>query len=104
LQLSGFDVDVYFSSEEASENFMGGRYNLAILDVLMDGMDGFELYKRFSNIDSNLRVCFLTSCDISPSQFADLPANKTQIVQKPIHLRNLLQIVRMLLNDTAITV
>ena len=25
LQISGFDVDVYFSSEEASENFESGR-------------------------------------------------------------------------------
>jgi PleD family two-component response regulator len=25
LQLSGFDVDVYFSSEEASENFKDGQ-------------------------------------------------------------------------------
>ena len=40
LQMSGFDVDVYFSSEEASENFKSGQYNLAILDVLMDGIGG----------------------------------------------------------------
>ena len=26
LQISGFDVDVYFSSEEASENFQCGEY------------------------------------------------------------------------------
>ena len=27
LQISGFDVDVYFSPEEASENFQCGQYN-----------------------------------------------------------------------------
>ena len=40
--MSGFDVDVYFSSEEASKNFQSGRYSAAILDVLMDGIGGIE--------------------------------------------------------------
>ena len=35
--MSGFDVDVYFSSDEASKNFQCGQYSVAILDVLMDG-------------------------------------------------------------------
>ncbi len=99
LQLSDFDVDVYFSSEEASENVSGGRYGLTVLDVLMNGIDGFELYKRFSKIDSNLRVCFLTGCEINASKFTDLPENKTKIIQKPIHLTKLLEVVRTLLND-----
>jgi DNA-binding response OmpR family regulator len=36
LQISGFDMDVYISSEEASKNFESGRYSLAIIDVLME--------------------------------------------------------------------
>ena len=58
--MSCFDVDVYFSSEEASKNFQSGRYSAAILDVLMDGIGGIDLYKIISNIDTNIRVCFLT--------------------------------------------
>ena len=74
--MSGFDVDVYFSSEKASEDFQRGRYSLAILDVLMDGMGGIELYKIISNIDNNIRVCFLTGYDINASNYPDLPENK----------------------------
>jgi DNA-binding response OmpR family regulator len=99
LQFSGFDVDVYFSPEEASENFKGGQYSLAVLDVLMTGIDGFELYKRFSNIDNSVRACFLTGCQIDPSMFTELPDNKTKIVRKPIHLWKLNDVIRTLLND-----
>ena len=99
LQMSGFDVDVYFSSEEASKNFQDGQYNLAILDVLMDGIGGIELYKIISNIDSNIRVCFLTGYDINASDYPDLPENKTKIVLKPVYLTQLLEIIRTLLND-----
>ena len=99
LQLSGFDVDVYFSSEEASENFQCGQYNLAVLDVLMDGIGGIELYKIMSNSDTNIRVCFLTGYDIKASDYPDLPENKTKIVLKPVLMTQLLQVIRVLLNE-----
>jgi DNA-binding response OmpR family regulator len=99
LQISGFDVDVYFSSEEASEKFESGRYSLAILDVLMDGIGGIELYKIISNIDTNTRLCFLTGYDINTSDYPDLLENKTKIVLKPVYLTQLLEIIRTLLND-----
>ena len=99
LQLSGFDVDVYFSSEEASENFQYGQYNLAVLDVLMDGICGIELYKIMSNIDTNIRVCFLTGYDIKASDYPDLPENKAKIVLKPVLMTQLLQVIRVLLNE-----
>ena len=98
LQMSGFDVDVYFSSEEASENFQSGQYSVAILDVLMDGIGGMELYKIISNIDTNIRVCFLTGYDINASDYPDLPKNKTKIVLKPVFMTQLLEIIRKLLN------
>jgi two-component system OmpR family response regulator len=101
LQMSGFDVVVYFSSEEASKNFESGRYNLAILDVLMDGIGGIELYKIISNIDSNIRFCFLTGYDINASDYPDLSQNKTTIVLKPVYLTQLLEIIRTLLNDNS---
>ena len=104
LQMSGFDVDVYFSSEEASENFQRGRYSLAILDVLMDGIGGIELYKIISNIDNNIRVCFLTGYDINASDYPDLPENKTKIILKPIYLTQFLKIIRTLLNDSYVEV
>ena len=100
LQLSGFDVDVYFSSEKASDNFQRGRYSLAILDVLMDGIGGIDLYKIISNIDTNIRVCFLTGYDINASDYPDLPENKTKFVLKPVYLTQLLEIIRTLLNDS----
>ena len=99
LQISGFDVDVYFSSEEASENFQCGQYNLGVLDVLMDGIGGIELYKIMSNIDTNIRVCFLTGYDIKASDYPDLPPNKTKILLKPVLMTQLLQVIRALLNE-----
>jgi hypothetical protein len=35
----------------------------------MDGIGGIELYKIISNIDTNIRVCFLTGYDINASNY-----------------------------------
>ena len=97
--MSGFDMDVYFSAEEASKNFQSGRYSTTILDVLMDGIGGIDLYKIISNIDTNIRVCFLTGYDINASDYPDLPRNKTKILLKPVLMTQLLQVIRALLNE-----
>lgn len=99
MQISGFDVDVYFSADEVSENFQCGQYNVAVLDVLMDGVGGIELYKIMSSIDTNIRVCFLTRYDIKASDYPELPENKTKILIKPVYLSQLLQVIQTLLND-----
>ena len=65
----------------------------------MDGIGGIDVYKKISNIDTNIRVCFLTGYDINSSDYPDLPENKTKIVLKPIYLTQLLEIIRTLLND-----
>jgi two-component SAPR family response regulator len=65
----------------------------------MDGIGGIELYKIMSNIDTNIRVCFLTGYDIKASDYPDLPKNKTKILLKPILMTQLLQVIRALLND-----
>jgi DNA-binding NtrC family response regulator len=92
-------VDVYFSSEEASKNFESGQCSLAIIDVLMEGIGGMELYKIMSEIDTNIRVCFLTGYNIKPSDYPELPENKTKIVLKPVFMTQLLEIIRTLLNS-----
>jgi hypothetical protein len=51
-----------------------------------------------SKIDTNIRVCFLTGYNIKPSDYPDLPENKTKIVLKPVYLTQLLEIIGTMLN------
>ena len=67
----------------------------------MNGIGGIELYKIISNIDTNIRVCFLTGYDIKAPNYPDLPDNKTKIVLKPVYLTQFLEIIRTLLDDNS---
>jgi two-component system, OmpR family, response regulator ChvI len=66
LEESGlFQVDTFYDSVLALSKFKGGAYDLALLDIRMPKMDGFELFRKLREIDIKLKVCFLTAADLA---------------------------------------
>jgi PleD family two-component response regulator len=62
LQETGlFDVDGYTDPQHALCSFKPGEYDLAILDIRMPKMNGFELYRKIKLIDKIVDICFLTA-------------------------------------------
>jgi DNA-binding response OmpR family regulator len=59
----GFDVDTFDDPLQALSNFRPNSYDLVVLDIALPNMNGFELYKKMKNIDSKVRVCFLSAFD-----------------------------------------
>jgi CheY-like chemotaxis protein len=55
LNRRGFEVDTFVDSKLALQNFKAGVYDLLLLDVLMKGIDGFELYDKMRKIDENIQ-------------------------------------------------
>ena len=46
LELSGFEVEVANDGETGLEKALTGEYNLFILDLMLPGVDGFEICKK----------------------------------------------------------
>ena len=61
LVQAGFKVYSFDNPLQALSSFKGGSYDLAILDVKMPQMDGFQLYEEIKKIDRSLKVCFITA-------------------------------------------
>ena len=70
------------------------RYWMFVWIMLVESKD-----KIMSNIDTNIRVCFLTGYDIKVSDYPDLPVNKNKIMLNPVLMTQLLQVIRALLNE-----
>ena len=59
-----FQVDTFNDSASALSVFKAGVYNLALLDIRMPKMNGFQLCRRLRKIDKNLKICFLTATEL----------------------------------------
>src|SRR5262245_17492257 len=60
-----FKVDTFNDAESALLAFKLGHYDLAILDVKMPYMNGFQLCKKLREIDKKLKICFLTAAELT---------------------------------------
>ena len=62
LEESGFfEVDPFVDAASALSVFSPDVYDLALLDIKMPGMNGFELCKKLREIDKKIKICFLTA-------------------------------------------
>jgi len=71
LEMSGFEVDAYNDPLLASSNFKPNTYGLALLDIRMPKMNGFELYKKIEKIDNKIKVCFITAFEDYHEEFKE---------------------------------
>lgn len=87
----GFSISTSNNALDVLSNFRPGMYDLAIVDIRMPEMNGFELYRELRKIDSQLPIWFLTAFDIHvkefESMFPDLDVN--MIVRKPVSISDL---------------
>ena len=61
LEEAGYIVDAYNDSLIALSEFKPGYYDLAILDIKMQEMSGFELYAKMRKVDNQVKFCFITA-------------------------------------------
>src|SRR6478736_2712560 len=107
LEDSGFIVDAFNDPLSALESIKEKKsYALALLDIKMPKMNGFELYKEIRKIDDKVKVCFVTAFDIQREEEDDLKAvdtlndEKPAIIRKPITIDDLVKRVNAELSDS----
>jgi DNA-binding response OmpR family regulator len=61
LEDNGFSVDTFNDPILALSNFKADVYDLVLLDIRMPKMNGFELFEKLREIDSNVKICFVTA-------------------------------------------
>jgi two-component system, OmpR family, response regulator ChvI len=105
LEDYGFEVDSYNNPLAALSKFKSNYYDLAILDIKMPEMDGFELLRKIRTEDENLRICFLTALtdlrdhmsdinDLSPTFINDW------VIRKPISNKDLLSDINRIISSS----
>ena len=98
LEDNKFVVHTFDDPLLALENFRKELYDLLILDIKMEKMNGVELYREIKKIDNKVKVCFLTASKFNYRAFTDILSdlNENQFIQKPIQNEELIKIINEL--------
>lgn len=101
LESAGYRAKVYNDPLKALSEFRAGLYNLALLDVRMPHMSGFELYEKMHRIDSACKVCFVTAFEIYYRSLKEFFPNLdvTCFIRKPVSKAELLNHIAAELNS-----
>ncbi len=101
LQLEGFDVATYGDGESALQGIQSKPADIAILDIKMPRMDGFELLSKLRK-QTGMPVIFLTSKDEEIDEIIGLRSGADDFIRKPVPQRVLLERIRALLRRRAL--
>jgi DNA-binding response OmpR family regulator len=95
LEDNGFLVDSYTDPTLALSNFKPGLYDLLLLDIRMPKMNGFELYQKMKEIDSNVKICYFTASELFYEEYRRIDGHprvdKEYFIQKPFKTKELIR-------------
>jgi two-component system, sensor histidine kinase and response regulator len=98
LQDEGYQVELAESGKEALEKIEKSAPDLVLLDVMMPGMDGYEVTRRIrQNTSLPFIPILLTTAYDQPSVAQGLDIGAEDFIRKPVHFDELLARVRALL-------
>jgi two-component system OmpR family response regulator len=103
LRYAGFDVATAADGNEALRVADGYKPDLLLLDVMMPGVDGFEVVRRLRQEGRQMPVLFLTAKDATEDKITGLTLGGDDYVTKPFSLEEVIARVRAVLRRFAAT-
>ena len=96
LSVEGFDTTAVHDGEQGLDTALSGNYDLAILDVMLPGMNGFDLLRKLRE-KSELPVLMLTARGDDMERIVGLEIGADDYLAKPFNPRELVARLRAIL-------
>ncbi|WP_116200593.1 response regulator transcription factor [Amycolatopsis circi] len=97
LRFLGFEVETVGTGGEALRLLREQSFDLAVLDVLLPDLDGFEIVRRLRRDGQLVPVIFLTAKDTQADKVAGLTIGGDDYLTKPFGLEELAARIRSVL-------
>jgi two-component system OmpR family response regulator len=97
LRYAGFDVTTAADGQQALTAARAERPDLLVLDVMMPGVDGFEVVRRLRSEGVHCPVLFLTARDSTEDKVTGLTLGGDDYVTKPFSLEEVVARIRAIL-------
>jgi len=95
LELNGFSVDMAEDAGKALDIFNAGKYDLALVDLVMPGMNGLELMQKLLEADAELFCLIMTGYPTIDSAYKSMVEGASDYIIKPFQLSELLSAIRL---------
>ena len=89
LTFHGYDVEVVASGEAGLESILRGRFELVLLDVMLPGLNGFDVCRQVRESGANVAVLMLTAKGSEDDIVEGLSCGADDYVTKPFSIREL---------------
>lgn len=100
LEMENYFVKAVTNGNDALAEAKKNGYDLLILDVMMPGMNGFDVCKEFRKNNTETPVLFLTARGSGEDRVLGLKIGADDYLVKPFNLEELLLRVKILLSRT----
>jgi len=99
FQKAGLQVHAALGAEAALDVYTSHQIDIAILDVMMPGINGFELCRRLKNFSEKefIPVVLVTALNDKRNRLTGLEAGADDFISKPFDTQELLTKIRSLL-------
>jgi two-component system response regulator CpxR len=102
LGMMGFEVEAAHTGTDGLEKVTNGDYHVVILDVMLPGMDGFEVLKQIRRV-SNVPVLMLTALGDESDRIVGLEIGADDYLPKTFSTRELLARLRAVTRRSYLT-
>jgi DNA-binding response OmpR family regulator len=96
LQDEGFEVYTFNDPLVALSQFRPNFYDLLLVDINMPKMNGIDLSRRLLELDSNVKICFITAGEANIEVLRELYPTRGIgcFIKKPVTMDQLVRRVK----------
>lgn len=99
----GFDAAVAYDGDMGLRLFKSGGFSLVVSDVILPGMNGFELCREIRKLNPDVPVLMLTALGSTDDKLDGFDAGADDYMVKPFDFRELAARINILLNRRTIS-
>jgi len=94
LRLDGFDVQCAATATDALEALSKRSFDLAIVDLMMPGINGLDLARQLRSLFPNVKVVLTSAYHLSERQLRRAECGAIGFVPKPYQMSELVSFLR----------
>jgi CheY-like chemotaxis protein len=102
LEAEGYNVQAFADPKEALSHFSQmdpSYYDLVLTDIRMPNFNGFQFYQKLREINTGVRVIFMSAFDVPGNLLDTMPAIKdSDIIRKPIEEEHFVKRIKKAIN------